>query len=264
MKFFLFFLFLFSFQVHAVNILRMSTTTSTESSGLLAVLNPVFEKKYQARVDVIAVGTGKALTLGKNGDVDIVFVHAPAAEIAFIESGYGIDRYAVMHNDFVILGAKTDKSQLKTVNTITKAFQKIFANQAEFISRGDDSGTHKKELILWKMINKTPTGDWYVSAGQSMGAVLKIADEKQAYTLTDRGTYLAYQDKIDLEIVFEADEHLSNPYHIITVNPARYKTVNYTLAKKYTAFIRSIEGQTLIKNYKIQGQQLFYPDVIKE
>lgn len=253
-------LFLLTFHVQAFDVLRMSTSTSTENSGLLTVLNPIFQQKYPVRVEVIAVGTGKALKLGENGDVDIVFVHAPVAEIAFVKAGYGLKRHAVMHNDFVILGAKADKAQLKSVSTATDALQKIAANKAEFISRGDDSGTHKKEIALWKAAKQTPMGDWYKMVGQGMGAVLKIADEKQAYTLTDRGTYLAYQDKINLEIVFAGDENLFNPYHIIAVNPAHHKGINYNLAKKYIDFITSLEGQGLIENYKKKNQQLFYPD----
>ncbi len=261
-KLFLTLLFLCSSQVQAIETLRLSTTTSTENSGLLAVLNPIFEEKYQVRVDVIAVGTGKALKLGENGDVDVVFVHAPAAEIAFIKAGYGINRKAVMHNDFVLLGSKSDNAQLKTATTIIEALQKIARHKVGFISRGDDSGTHKKERLLWKMANQQPEGDWYLSAGQGMGAVLKIADEKQAYTLTDRGTYIAYQDKIDLEILFANDKKLFNPYHIIAVNPKRYDTVNYLLAKKYINFVISVEGQKIIGNYKKKGQQLFYPDAL--
>ncbi len=255
-------LLLWSIQVHAVEILRMSTTTSTENSGLLAVLNPVFEKKYNARIKVIAVGTGKALKLGANGDVDVVFVHAPAAEIAFVEAGYGIDRKAVMHNDFVLLGAKTDIAQIKTATTAVDALQKIATHQANFISRGDDSGTHKKERALWGKVQIQPQGDWYLSVGQGMGAVLKIADEKQAYTLADRGTYLAYQDKIDLEVLFANDKALFNPYHIIAVNPERYDTVNYLLAKKYIDFVISAAGQKIIGDYQKKGQQLFYPDAL--
>lgn len=261
-KLFLSLLFLCSFQVQAIDILRLSTTTSTENSGLLAVLNPVFEKKYNARIKVIAVGTGKALKLGANGDVDVVFVHAPAAEIAFVEAGYGIDRKAVMHNDFVLLGAKTDTAQIKTATTAVDALQKIATHQANFISRGDDSGTHKKERALWLKAQVQPQGDWYLSVGQGMGAVLKIADEKQAYTLADRGTYLAYQDKIDLEVLFANDKALFNPYHIIAVNPERYDTANYLLAKKYIDFVISAVGQKIIGDYQKKGQQLFYPDAL--
>ncbi|MCK5871610.1 MAG: substrate-binding domain-containing protein [Methylococcales bacterium] len=257
-------LFLFiTLPLRANDVLRLSTTTSTENSGLLAVLNPVFEKKYKVRVDVIAVGTGKALKLGENGDVDVVFVHAPAAEKKFIAAGYGVNRHAVMHNDFVLIGAKNDKAGVKSSKTIAEALQKITTQKGVFISRGDDSGTHKKEKSLWELTQKKPQGRWYVSVGQGMGAVLKIADEKQAYTLTDRGTYIAYKDKLALEIVFESDKNLFNPYHIMAVNPTRYPSVNYTLAKQYIGFIISKDGQKIIANYQKKGQQLFYPDVVK-
>ncbi|MCK4494481.1 MAG: substrate-binding domain-containing protein [Methylococcales bacterium] len=249
--------------LHANDVLRLSTTTSTENSGLLAVLNSVFEKKYKARVDVIAVGTGKALKLGENGDVDVVFVHAPAAEKKFIDAGFGVNYHAVMHNDFVLIGAIDDKAGVKSSKTIGDALQKIIAQKAVFISRGDDSGTHKKETSLWKLTQKKPQGYWYVSVGQGMGAVLKIADEKQAYTLTDRGTYIAYKDKLALEIVFAGDKNLFNPYHIMAVNPKRYPSVNYALAQQYIDFIISKQGQKIIGDYQKKGQQLFYPDVIK-
>ena len=253
----------FSASLSAEEILRLSTTTSTENSGLLAVLNPIFEKKYAARLDVIAVGTGKALKLGENGDVDVIFVHAPQAEITFVDAGFGINRQAVMHNDFVIVGAKSDTAQLKHATTIAEAFTKINQQAVTFISRGDDSGTHKKEKLLWKSVNIEPQGEWYIASGQGMGSVLKMADEKQAYTLSDRGTYISYQDKIDLSIVFEGDKNLFNPYHIMAVNPEKHPHVNVMLAKKYIEFVISEEGQTIIGNYKKAGQQLFYPDAVQ-
>ena len=248
--------------VGAETVMRMSTTTSTENSGLLAVLNPVFEKKYDVRLDVIAVGTGKALKLGENGDVD-VFVHAPAAEEAFVAAGFGVDRKAVMHNDFVLIGAKADPAGVKGSESAVEAFRKISQGAAAFISRGDDSGTDKKEKELWQLASVKPEGAWYISTGQGMGAVLQIADEKQAYTLSDRGTYIAYQDKIELGIVFEGDAVLFNPYHVIAVNPKRYPEVKYDLAKKYIDFVTGAEGQAIIANFKQAGQQLFYPDAGK-
>ena len=251
-----------TFNALAENILRMATTTSTENSGLLAVLNPVFEKKYNCRLDVIAVGTGKALKLGENGDVDIVFVHAPKAERAFVKAGHGVGRTAVMHNDFVLVGAKTDLAHASQAKSVIDALQNIAKAKAEFISRGDDSGTHKKERALWQTANIVPAGRWYVQAGQGMGAVLKIADEKQAYTLSDRGTYLAFQDRIDLIIIFENDPPLHNPYHIIAINPQRHPHAQYQLAKRYIDFVTGHEGQAIIGAFKMQGQQLFYPDVI--
>ncbi len=246
----------------AENVLRISTTTSTENSGLLEVLNPVFAQQAKARLEVIAVGTGKALKLAENGDVDVVFVHAPEAEIKFVNAGFGINRQAVMHNDFVILGAKADIAGLKQAQNISAALIKLHQNKVEFVSRGDDSGTHKKELSLWGSVKIQPQGAHYISAGQGMGAVLTMANEKQAYTLSDRGTYLAYKDKLDLEIVFAGSEKLFNPYHIMAVNPAKHPHVNYALAQEYIAFVTSAAAQKIIANYKRAGEQLFYPDAV--
>ncbi|MGR9073145.1 MAG: substrate-binding domain-containing protein [Gammaproteobacteria bacterium] len=241
-------------------VLRMATTTSTENSGLLAVLNPPFEKRYGVRLDVLAVGTGKALRLGENGDVDLVLVHAPEAEKAFVEAGQGVERIPVMHNDFVIAGPPTDEAGVKNAPDAVSALKSIAERHAGFISRGDDSGTHKKELALWRAAETTPQAPWYVAAGQGMGAVLTMADEKNAYTLTDRGTYLAYRDKIGLTIVFEGDQALYNPYHVIAVNPENHRHVNYDLAQKYIRFLVGAEGQAIIQNFTAGGQRLFYPD----
>ena len=250
--------------VQAEERLRMATTTSTENSGLLDVLNPVFEKKHDAVVDVIAVGTGKALRLGENGDVDIVFVHAPPAEERFVEAGHGVDRAAVMHNDFVIIGPPDDPAGIAETSSAAEALQKISKARATFVSRGDDSGTHKKEKNLWEAAGIEPHGDWYLAVGQGMGAVLQIADDKQAYTLTDRGTYIAYGGKINLQIVSEGDKVLYNPYHIIAVNPEKHPHVKYDLAKDYIDFVTGEEGQKIIRNYRMQGQQLFYPDAMPD
>ncbi len=209
-------LFVMTTVVNAEQVLRMSTTTSTENSGLLAVLNPVFEQQNNVRLDVIAVGTGKALKLGENGDVDVVFVHAPEAEMKFVADGFGVDRKAVMHNDFVILGPTSDPAHVKGSSTAIEAMQKINNSKALFISRGDDSGTDKKEKKLWQLAGIKPSGSEYMAVGQGMGAVLQIADEKQAYTLSDRGTFIAYQDKIELIIAFEGDKVLFN----VTVHEA--------------------------------------------
>jgi len=256
-------LMLASLSSQAVEHLKMSTTTSTDNSGLLAVLHPVFEAKYDAKVDVIAVGTGKALKIGGNGDVDVVFVHAPAAELKYVEQGDFIDRKAVMHNDFVVVGSKDDPAKLAGAESAVQALQLIAKQQVEFISRGDDSGTHKKEKSLWSAADIQPEGKWYVQAGQGMGAVLKIADEKQAYALTDRGTQIAYQDKMSLKVVFEGDEVLFNPYHVMAVNPKKHRHVNYDLASKYIAFVTSEQGQAIINNFRKAEQQLFYPDAVK-
>ena len=254
---------LFSGVAAAENVLRISTTTSTDNSGLLAVLNPPFENKNNVRLDVIAVGTGKALRLGENGDVDVVFAHAPAAEQIFVDEGYGVDRRAVMHNDFVIVGPVSDPAGIKAASSAAGAFRKFSEGKGIFVSRGDESGTNKKEKALWRIADLIPAGTWYVSAGQGMGAVLRMADDKQAYTLTDRGTYIHYQDKIDLAILFEGDEVLYNPYHIMAVNPQKHPQVRYDLAKHYIDYVTGTEGQEIIRSYKKGGQQLFYPDVIK-
>lgn len=246
--------------IFAVEHLKLSTTTSTENSGLFAVLHPIFEEKYGVKVDVIAVGTGKALKIGANGDVDVVFVHAPAAELMYVKQGNFIDRKAVMHNDFVIVGAKNDPANIAEAKTASQALQFIAKAKAEFVSRGDDSGTHKKEKSLWTLAGHKPEGTWYIQAGQGMGAVLKIADEKQAYALTDRGTQIAYEDKMSLKVVFEGDDALFNPYHVMAVNPKTHKYVNYELAKKYIQFVTGSEGQNIIKNFRKSNQQLFYPD----
>ena len=253
-----------SLSVHAEQRLRMATTTSTENSGLLSVLNPAFEQQHDAVVDVIAVGTGKALKLGENGDVDIVFVHAPPAEKQFVNAGHGVDRAAVMHNDFVIIGPPGDPAGIAETGSAVEALKKIHNTGATFVSRGDDSGTHKKEKSLWEKAGIDPGGDWYLAVGQGMGAVLQIADDKQAYTLTDRGTFIAYQGKINLEIVSEGDKALYNPYHIIAVNPDKHSHVKYELAKDYIDFVTGKDGQQIIKDYRMKGQQLFYPDAMPD
>lgn len=254
--------FIIALPVNAEQILRMSTTTSTENSGLLAVLNPVFQKQYDTRVDVVAVGTGKALKIGANGDVDVVFVHAPAAELVYVGQGDFIGRVAVMHNDFVFVGPETDPANIASVKTAVDALKAIASSQSSFISRGDDSGTHKKEKQLWMQAGIEPKGDWYAAAGQGMGAVLRIADDKRGYALADRGTQIAYSDKMSLKVLFEGDSTLFNPYHVMAVNPKKHQHVNYELAKKYIDFVIGEQGQKIIANYKKGGQQLFYPDAV--
>lgn len=248
----------------AVEHLKMSTTTSTDNSGLLGVLNPAFEKQHNAQVDVIAVGTGKALKIGSNGDVDIVFVHAPQAELRYVQAGDFIDRTAVMHNDFVIVGPESDPANIAEAKNAAGAFIRIANAKADFVSRGDDSGTHKKEKALWENAGLAPSGSWYIAAGQGMGAVLKMADEKGAYALADRGTQIAYADKMNLKVLFEGDEVMFNPYHIMAVNPEKHDHVNYELAKKYIDFVAGPEGQKIIRDFRIRGQQLFHPDAISE
>ncbi|MDH5592544.1 MAG: substrate-binding domain-containing protein [Gammaproteobacteria bacterium] len=238
-------LFLLAMSVRAVEHLKLSTTTSTDNSGLLAVLHPVFETKYDAKIDVIAVGTGKALKIGANGDVDVVFVHAPDAELKYVEQGDFIDRKAVMHNDFVIVGSQQDPAKVAAASSATDALQRIAKYKSDFVSRGDDSGTHKKEKALWAKANIQPESRWYIQAGQGMGAVLKIAD------------------KMSLKVLYEGDETLFNPYHVMAVNPQKHAHVNYDLAKKYIDFVTSKEGQTIINNFRKSDQQLFYSDAVK-
>lgn len=242
-----------------VDILRLAITTSTENSGLMSILTPVFEDKHKVKVNVITTGSGQALRLGEEGDVDVLLAHAPEDEKQFIKSNYGLKRYPVMHNDFILLGPKNDPANIKKTSSILEAFNNLFINKHKFISRGDDSGTHKKELTLWQKSKLEPIGDWYKEASLSMGAVLLLASEQQAYTLTDRGTYLAFKDKIDLDVLYQGDSILHNPYHVIAVNPERHEHINSVLAEKYITFLTDIEAQKIINDYRLHGEQLFHP-----
>jgi tungstate transport system substrate-binding protein len=250
--------------VSAQERLKISSTTSTDNSGLFGALNPPFEKRFNCRVDVIAVGTGKALKIGAAGDVDVVFVHARAAEDKFIADGHGVNRRDVMYNDFVIIGPTEDPAGIRGFNDVKKAFTAIAKKGVLFISRGDDSGTHKKEKQLWKKSGIAPKGKWYAESGQGMGAVIQIANEKKAYAMADRGTYLAYSKKIDLVVLCEGDKDLFNPYGIMAVNPARFAHVNYVLAMAYIGWVTSQEGQAIIKDFGRDrfGQPLFTPQAI--
>lgn len=243
--------------------LKLATTTSTENSGLLGVLLPPFEEKFGIKVDVIAVGTGKALVLGENGDVDVVLVHARAAEDKFIEEGYGVNRRDVMFNDFIILGPSNDPAETKGESNVTLTLKNIADRKTYFVSRGDDSGTHKKEKSLWQNAKISPEGKWYMEIGQGMGAALQVANERQAYVLCDRGTFLAYKNKIDLIIISEGDALLFNPYGIMAVNPARHPQVKYMEAMQLIAWITSVEGQKIIGEYKKEGEILFHPMAIE-
>lgn len=271
----------------AQKVLTMSTTTSTQSSGLLDILLPAFEKETGIKIKVIAKGTGAAIRDGEDGNVDVIFVHAKEREEAFVAAGFGTRRYAVMHNDFVILGPFTDPAGIKGEPLAARALAGIAASQSMFVSRGDDSGTHTKEQALWhssgvamqkgsrvivkKGKEKTITSflplnsqSWYFSIGQGMGKVLMFADEKQAYTLADRGTYIKYKlgkrPALELDIVSEGDSGLANPYGIIPVNPARYPHVHHDLAMQFVRWLTGKRGQDLIEGYRLQGKQLFYPD----
>lgn len=239
--------------------IRLATTTSTENSGLLGYLLPYFERESGIKTHVIAVGTGKALRMGKDGDVDLILVHAKPAELAFIEAGYGVQRHSVMYNDFVLVGPKNDPSQIQQAKDAADALARISTKQQKFVSRGDDSGTNKKELLLWKSAGIEPKGAWYMEAGQGMGKVLQMAGELDAYTLTDRGTWLAYQERSPLNIRFEGDVRLHNPYGIIAVNPERYPDLNHKGASELIKWITSPKAQQLIGDYRINGTRLFIP-----
>lgn len=239
--------------------LKMSTTTSTENSGLLKVLLPPFEQQNHCKVDVIAVGTGKSIKLGEAGDADIVLVHARKLEDKFVADGFGVNRKDVMYNDFVILGPAGDPAGVKGAKTTAEALARIAAKQAPFISRGDESGTHVKEKELWQVAGVKPAGAWYVEAGQGMGEVIIMATEKRAYALADRGTYNAFKKaKTDLKIIFEGEQGLFNPYGIIAVNPAKHLHVKYALAMKFIDYVTGPEGQKIIADYKVDGDPIFF------
>lgn len=254
----------FSLCAQASEPLRLATTTSTENSGLLAELLPAFTKQTGIRVDVIAVGTGKALQIARNGDADVVMVHARQAEDVFIAEGFGVNRRDVMENDFVIVGPQNNPAAIKNENSTLSALKKIATKQIPFISRGDNSGTHKKELSLWKHAGINEKANWHKEAGQGMGKVLLMASELGAYTLTDRGTWIAYQDKLSLQVLNDGGILLKNPYGIIAVNPALHKDIQYLKAMSLIAWITSLNGQRMIDGFQKNGQRLFYPTAIKD
>ena len=247
-----------SCNVQAQEILRLSTTTSTENSGLLKVLLPAFEAKTGYKVQVISVGTGKALELAKNGDVDVTLVHARKAENQFMAEGHGVNRRDVMYNDFIIVGPSDDPARIKGDRDVIAALKRLVASNAKFISRGDNSGTDQMEQLYWKEAGVKPHGSAYISAGVGMGAVLNMAAQMQAYTLTDRATYVAYRAKTGLAVLVEGDSRMFNPYGIIAVNPEKYKDINNRGANALIEWITSDEGQNRIDAFKLDGQQLFF------
>lgn len=265
---FLMFLVLFgsSSQSIARQKLILASTTSTLDSGFFDVFIPVFERKYDCQVKVIAVGTGQAIRLAKDGNADVLLIHDRASEEQFVKDGYGIKRLDVMHNDFVIVGPKDDPAKIKSEKGDLDAFSKILKTKSLFVSRGDDSGTHKKELSIWKRLNIKPEGSWYIQSGTGMEMTLRIANEKIAYCLVDRATWLSHKKEIDtLQILVEGDSILLNPYSVIVVSPSKFPWANFKLAQKFADFIRSQEGQKIIKNYGVEkfGEPLFFPDVVK-
>ncbi len=248
--------------------LILATTTSTQDSGLLDVLIPLFEQQTGYAVKVVAVGTGAALQMGQEGNADVLLVHAPSSEKTYMEGGFGKDRFLVMHNDFIIVGPAADPAGINGAPTAVDAFKKIAASNSAFVSRGDDSGTNKMELSLWKTSSLDPAGEnpaWYIETGQGMGATLTIASEKSAYTLTDRATYLANKANLDLKILVEGDPALLNIYHVITVNPDLWPKVNYEGALAFAKWIISPDTQKVISTFGVEkfGQPLFFPDAGK-
>ena len=243
----------------------LATTTSTQDSGLLDVLVPIYEEQTGYMVKTIAVGTGKALEMGENGEADVLLVHAPAAEQVLIDNGSAINRQLVMHNDFVVVGPEADPAGIKGAS-IPEALQKIADSNAIFISRGDDSGTNKKELGLWKETGIEPAGVWYQETGQGMGETLRVASEKEGYTLTDRATYLALQKEIASKILLEGDATLLNVYHVMQVNPEKSDKINEEAAKAFVEFMVSKETQEIISDFGLEqyGQPLFFADAGKD
>lgn len=247
--------------------ITLSSTTSTDNSGLLDYLIPKFKDKTGINVRVIAVGTGRALQLGERGDADVVLVHHKASEEIFVENGFGIERRDVMYNDYVIVGPKKDPAQIKQVKAAAKAFQNISQNKVPFVSRGDDSGTHKKELEIWTLtgINIDQySGDWYREAGAGMGATLNIANGMSAYTITDRGTWLSFKNRDELTLLFENDPPLFNQYGVILVNPKRHEHIKYKEAKLFSEWLTSNEGQQAIAEFTLENQQLFFPNASQD
>jgi tungstate transport system substrate-binding protein len=239
------------------------STTSTQDSGLFDYLLPIFKQKIGVTVKVVAQGTGQALDTGRRGDADVVFVHAKSAEEKFLAEGQGVKRFPVMYNDFVLIGPKSDPAGIKGMKDVGQAFTTIKDKQAAFISRGDKSGTHVAELALWKAsgidIDKDK-GPWYKSIGQGMGAALNTAGAGNAYVLSDRGTWIHFKNKGDLQILVEGDKRMFNQYGVMLVNPAKHPSVKKELGQQFIDYLVSPEGQKDIANYKINGEQLFYPN----
>ncbi|WP_230426878.1 ABC transporter substrate-binding protein [Cupriavidus yeoncheonensis] len=241
--------------------LKLATTTSTENSGLLKYLLPKFEQKSGVNVKVIAVGSGKAMKMGEMGDVDVLLVHARKMEDEFVAAGYGVNRRDVMHNDFIVVGPASDPAGIRGGKDVLAGLRKLAGSGSKFISRGDNSGTDVMEKDYWKQVGIEPKGQpWYVNAGLGMGEVLTMAAQMPAYTLSDRATYGAYRAKTGLAIAVQGDPKMFNPYGIIAVNPARHAGTNYADAMKLVEWITSPEGQQAIAGYKVEGEQLFFPD----
>lgn len=252
---------------NAQNEIVLATTTSTQDSGLLDVLIPEFEKQSGYTVKTIAVGSGQAMAMGRRGEADVLLVHSPAEEEKFIAEGFGVDRLKVMHNTFIIVGPPEDPVGIKGCATAVEAFKKISSAKSVFVSRGDKSGTHSKELGIWKTAGiKVAPGEYYLETGQGMGCTLMIASEKDGYTLTDRATFLAFKDKLNLSLFLSSDASLLNIYHVISVNPEKNRDINSTGAKAFAEFITSVKTQNIIAEFGRDkfGESLFVPDALNE
>jgi len=252
-----------TFALGAERVLRLATTTSTENSGLLRVLLPAFEKDSGYKVHVIAVGTGKALRMGQDGDADALLVHAREDEEKFMAAGYGSVRRDVMYNDFIIVGPKVDPAGVKTAKNAAEALARIGKSASVFISRGDESGTHKKEQALWRTTDVTPSTPWHRAIGQGMEQALQMASETQGYTLTDRGTWLALRRKLDLDVAYQGDAQLFNPYGVIAVNPKHYPDINHDGAVALVNWLTSAKGRQAIASFTQDGDPLFFPTTVQ-
>ncbi|MCG2712323.1 MAG: substrate-binding domain-containing protein [Candidatus Omnitrophica bacterium] len=244
----------------AGEILKLATTTSTYETGLLDYIFPLFEKKHGVKIHIISVGTGKAIKLGENGDVDIILVHARAAEDKFVRDGYGVNRRDVMYNDFLFLGPENDPAGIFGLSDAKETLKKIYQAKETFVSRGDDSGTHKRERLLWSKTELNPKGQWYLESGQGMAATLRMADEKNAYVMVDRATYLFNKGKIRLIKMVDNDNDLLNPYGVIAVSPYIHKHVKYELSMALIGWLTSPRCQKMIGQYKKNGSLMYQPN----
>ncbi len=233
-----------------IKIFTLASTTSVDDCGLLDVLLPAFEKRYNVKIKIIAVGSGQAFRLGRDGNADCLLVHDPQAEEEFVSGGYGTSRYQIFSNKFILVGPKTDPAKVRSSKDIIEALKKIYQNKTFFVSRADNSGTHKKEIVLWKLAELIPKGSWYIGSGSGMETTLRVAQEKQAYCLTDSATYIVHRQELpDLEQLVKDDAQLFNPYSVILVSPKKFPKVNYSLGEKFVEYLRSGEGQEIIKNF---------------
>ena len=255
---FLCYLVLVSTPAFARGFITLASTTSTENSGLYDALLPVFEAQTGIAVRVVAVGTGQALKLAENGDADLLIVHHRPSEDAFVAAGFGIERRDIMFNDYVLLGPGTNPADITKNMSVAEAFRAIAQSGSKFVSRGDDSGTHKKELEIWTMSGAAPMGEWYLDVGRGMGGALNVAAAVDAYILSDRATWTSFRNRGNLTLLFEGDPPLFNPYGAILVNPARHPHVKVDLAREFVDWLTSPDGQTAISSFEIDGQRLFF------